>query len=91
MLSSVALKRKANDWVHHQGKLIAALAKVNLTEYDRSRKAYFDRLIKERMFEVGDVVKMCTKSLGDLPSSRNLRANGLAHTPSLLNSTMVTM
>lgn len=60
-------RRKANEWVHDQGRLISALAKVNLKLYDQSRKDYFDRLINERIFKIGDRVKYYTKSLGDRP------------------------
>ena len=45
-----------NNYIDMVGKLNTNLAKLTLDRYDRERKAYCDRLIKERAFEVGDQV-----------------------------------
>lgn len=66
------LRRVLNEWIDQQAELIDALAKANLAKYDATRKAYFDRLVRERRFEIGDTVKYYIKSLGNQPKFEKL-------------------
>ena len=52
--------KESQYWITHYiktlSKLNIELARMALDKYDADRKAYYDRLIKDRSFEVGDMV-----------------------------------
>ena len=54
--SSKEGRKRVNDWIEKQQKLTVALAQSELDKYDQERKAYYDRLIKEKEFELNDKV-----------------------------------
>ena len=59
-----------NDFLRTNHEVIIELARLNLEKYDRKRKKYFDRNIKERRFEIGDYVMYYDGPIGNTPKPR---------------------